>query len=353
MPGAPHEAHEQGIVHRDLKPENVILGEKWGGADFVKVLDFGIAARSESADRQKEQKLTQQGMVLGTPPYMSPEQLTGAGLDRRSDIYSLGVMTYEMLTGTLPFNATTPWQWATEHMTAQPFPIEQRPTGYGVPKSMREVVMRSLAKNPADRPASALEFVGELRAGMAGATISGTGPTQAMQAAPTAAPSSRAGVDQPHARGVMPAEQAALLRSPEAPSTEAGLSAMQPAQPKRSNVGLLVGALGAVVALGIGAWFFGQGQGGEPATTPEGEPSATPTAVEPPPPTTPPPVTPPPPLASAEPQPTPPVASGTASSPSGPSPTTPAPQPSAPARRPVRPSHLPPHPFRAPSASAS
>src|SRR6478736_5158652 len=79
------------IEHRDLKPENVILGEKLGKHDFVKVLDFGIAARRESADTQKEQKLTQQGMVLGTPPYMSPEQFTGAELDRRSAIYSLGV----------------------------------------------------------------------------------------------------------------------------------------------------------------------------------------------------------------------------------------------------------------------
>ena len=79
---------------------------------------------TESADAQKEQKLTQQGMVLGTPPYMSPEQFTGKALDARSDIYSLGVMAYEMLTGQLPFEADTPWEWATQHMTAQPIPFE-------------------------------------------------------------------------------------------------------------------------------------------------------------------------------------------------------------------------------------
>src|SRR5690606_4539297 len=108
--GALEEAHGQGIVHRDLKPENIILTTRAGERDFVKVLDFGIAARTESADAAKEQKLTQQGMVLGTPPYMSPEQFTGKQLDHRSDVYSLGVMVYEMLTGKLPFEADTPWQ---------------------------------------------------------------------------------------------------------------------------------------------------------------------------------------------------------------------------------------------------
>jgi serine/threonine-protein kinase len=91
--GSLDEAHHQGIVHRDLKPENVVLIERAGEQDVVKLLDFGIAARTESADREKEQKLTQQGMVLGTPPYMSPEQFTGKELDRRSDIYSLAVMS--------------------------------------------------------------------------------------------------------------------------------------------------------------------------------------------------------------------------------------------------------------------
>jgi len=339
--GALHEAHEQGIVHRDLKPENVILGEKLGKHDFVKVLDFGIAARSESSDRQKEQKLTQQGMVLGTPPYMSPEQFTGAELDRRSDIYSLGVMTYEMLTGTLPFNATTPWQWATEHMTAQPFPIEQRPTGYGVPKSMRDAVMRALAKHPGERPATALEFVGALRAGLAGAAVSVTGPTQAMQAV---APSSRAGVETSAQTGVMPMEQAALLRAADPPSTEAGLSAMQPtAQPRRSNVGLLVAAVAGVVALGAGAWFVGAGPGSGSAAGPEAEATGgtAPTAEV----TPPTPAPPPPPVAVPPPAPSTQVSPVTSATPPDPVPTktpsappstsTPSKTPSTPAVAPV------------------
>src|SRR6185369_10381989 len=135
--GALDEAHMQGIIHRDLKPENIILTDRAGETDFVKVLDFGIAARTESADAQKEQKLTQQGMVLGTPPYMSPEQFTGKALDSRSDIYSLGVMAYEMLTGKLPFEADTPWQWATQHMTAAPKPLEATPNGAALPENTR------------------------------------------------------------------------------------------------------------------------------------------------------------------------------------------------------------------------
>ena len=134
--GALDEAHKLGIIHRDLKPENIILTDRAGETDFVKVLDFGIAARTESSDAQKEQKLTQQGMVLGTPPYMSPEQFTGKELDARSDIYSLGVMSYEMLTGRLPFEADTPWQWATQHMTAQPIPFDAAPSSSSsVPES--------------------------------------------------------------------------------------------------------------------------------------------------------------------------------------------------------------------------
>src|SRR6187399_2732661 len=163
--GALHEAHEQGIVHRDLKPENVILGEKLGKHDFVKVLDFGIAARRESADTQKEQKLTQQGMVLGTPPYMSPEQFTGAELDRRSDIYSLGVMSYEMLTGKLPFEADTPWQWATQHMSVQPTPFEVSAPAKNIPHGMRDAILKSLNKDREQRQASARDFFAELSGG--------------------------------------------------------------------------------------------------------------------------------------------------------------------------------------------
>ncbi|HKY38341.1 MAG TPA: serine/threonine-protein kinase [Polyangiaceae bacterium] len=163
--GALDEAHMQGIIHRDLKPENVVLTDRAGEKDFVKVLDFGIAARTESADAQKEAKLTQQGMVLGTPPYMSPEQFTGQSLDARSDIYSLAVMSYEMLTGKLPFEADTPWQWATQHMTAQPIPFEVSAPAKNIPDTMRAAILRGLSKDREQRPSSAREFFSELSDG--------------------------------------------------------------------------------------------------------------------------------------------------------------------------------------------
>jgi serine/threonine-protein kinase len=189
--GALDEAHMQNIIHRDLKPENLILTARAGETDFVKVLDFGIAARSESADAQREQKLTQQGMVLGTPPYMSPEQFTGKALDVRSDIYSLGVMAYEMLTGKLPFEADTPWQWATQHMTAQPTPFEVSAPSKSIPHGLRDAILKALQKDREKRQPSARDFFAELSGGgrmtvtgEGGAKPAGGPSTAAMEAAP-------------------------------------------------------------------------------------------------------------------------------------------------------------------------
>ncbi len=158
--GSLHEAHQRGVVHRDLKPENVLLTDRGGQTDFVKVLDFGIAKRSEAED-ESQAKLTKQGMVLGTPPYMSPEQFSGQALDARSDIYSLGVMAYEMLTGQLPFEAKTPWEWATKHLTAQPAPLEASPHGARLPEQKKRAIMRALQKNRDHRHGTVLEFLQE------------------------------------------------------------------------------------------------------------------------------------------------------------------------------------------------
>jgi serine/threonine protein kinase len=156
--GSLYEAHQKGVVHRDLKPENVLLTNRGGQTDFVKVLDFGIAKRSEAED-ERHAKLTKQGMVLGTPPYMSPEQFSGQALDPRSDIYSIGVMTYEMLTGRLPFEAKTPWEWATKHLTAQPIPLEAHPTGMALPDNKKAAILRSLSKNKEQRQTTIIEFL--------------------------------------------------------------------------------------------------------------------------------------------------------------------------------------------------
>jgi eukaryotic-like serine/threonine-protein kinase len=189
--GSLQEAHNKGIVHRDLKPANLFLTKLDGdNADFVKVLDFGIAKRSERPD-SKEQKLTQQGTVLGTPPYMSPEQFRGQELDMRSDVYSLAVVAYEMLTGRLPFDADTPWAWATQHLTAQPFPFEVTPLGAQAPPKMKTAIMRALEKDKNKRQSSVREFYDELSIGGGGnsrASMTGQQQQQGMSGATSAMP---------------------------------------------------------------------------------------------------------------------------------------------------------------------
>src|SRR5215475_12895042 len=114
-------AHSLGIVHRDLKPDNVMLASR-GGADFVKVLDFGIA---KTVSHDAGEDLTQTGFVLGTPAYMSPEQLSGEKLDARSDIYSLALIVYQMLSGKLPFEGENTQARLIKRLIDSPVPLRR------------------------------------------------------------------------------------------------------------------------------------------------------------------------------------------------------------------------------------
>ncbi len=158
--GALAEAHHLGIVHRDLKPDNVILTDRAGEQDFVKLLDFGIAKRTGDVGDHRT-KITQAGMVLGTPPYMSPEQLAGEEVDARSDVYSLGVLAYEIVTGRLPFDADSPWEWASKHMTAVPL-SPRTVTNAPIPERVEAAILHALAKRREDRPQDVLSFLAEL-----------------------------------------------------------------------------------------------------------------------------------------------------------------------------------------------
>jgi len=141
-------AHEQGVIHRDLKPSNIILETFDNGATFVpKVVDFGIAKITE----EEGQALTRTGEVFGTPLYMSPEQCMGLKVDQRSDIYSLGCVMYEALTGAPPFCAKTALETMMQHRIQPPVPMSEASLGSKFPDALQSVVATMLAKEPADR----------------------------------------------------------------------------------------------------------------------------------------------------------------------------------------------------------
>ena len=114
------EAHNQGIIHRDIKPDNVYLVDMKGAGDYVKVLDFSVA-KLDAPDAQ----VTRAGVVFGTPQYMSPEQGRGVPLDARSDIYAVGIVAYEMLTGKPPFDAKVPTEVVMMHLRDKPAPLRR------------------------------------------------------------------------------------------------------------------------------------------------------------------------------------------------------------------------------------
>ncbi len=148
-------AAEQGVIHRDIKPENIMITN----TGEVKVADFGLARVIRENDTEAT-SLTQIGITMGTPLYMSPEQVEGRSLDHRSDLYSFGVLCYHMLTGKPPFVGDTALAVAVQHVKKQPGALEeQRPD---LPPALCRIVHRLLAKDPDDRWPSCGELLREL-----------------------------------------------------------------------------------------------------------------------------------------------------------------------------------------------
>jgi eukaryotic-like serine/threonine-protein kinase len=228
-------AHDLGIVHRDLKPDNIMLTRGRGGADVVKVVDFGIA-KAVGGD-EAGQKVTKTGLVVGTPEFMSPEQLSGDKLDGRSDLYSLALVFYRMLTGKLPFDATTVQETMIKRLTDEPLKLAESRPDLSFPAGLQPVVDTALARTPAERYQTVAKFAGDIAAVTGG---------------PAAGPV-------PHTRSMGDTEGKTQLLDTTAGGVTQRLSAKKPpptapSEPAKKR-SLVPAVIGAVIILGAGgAW---------------------------------------------------------------------------------------------------
>jgi eukaryotic-like serine/threonine-protein kinase len=171
------EAHSLGVIHRDLKPANIFLVDHGDEPDFVKVLDFGLVKNFVD----KGEDLTQTGMFMGSPKYMAPEQIRGDRVDARTDIYALGIILYEMLTGKVPFDRPTSVNILMAHVHEQALPMRQTNPVISVSAAIEETVMRCMAKEPDKRFRSMSELLDVLKGGGAAAATAATDGSGAVQ----------------------------------------------------------------------------------------------------------------------------------------------------------------------------
>src|SRR6478752_7390433 len=159
-------AHANGVVHRDMKPENVFLQRTVDGEEIVKIVDFGIAQlRSKEAEvAETKRRLTRTGMIFGTPEYMAPEQASGKHADLRSDIYSVGIIMYEMFTGAVPFTGETFLGVLSKHLSEVPPAMQAVYPGLQLSPELEAVVLRTLAKDPTHRYQTMNELAAALAA---------------------------------------------------------------------------------------------------------------------------------------------------------------------------------------------
>jgi eukaryotic-like serine/threonine-protein kinase len=252
--GALDEAHKAGIIHRDLKPENIFLCQSGTLRDYAKVLDFGLAKVGERQMRPGSVILTQEGMVFGTPEFMSPEQAQGKTLTPASDIYSLAVILYEVLTGKLPFDAKNAMDFIQLHVTAKPIPLNRRVSGKTFPPLLEKIIDRALSKRPEDRFATAADFASAMQLVLGGATelppnleVPATLPMAATVPIGDISASEVQAAAKSLAQGNGSTPMARIL----APAGAQARPAARAAGTPRTNVGLLFGVAAGFLLLGV------------------------------------------------------------------------------------------------------
>jgi len=232
------DAHARAIVHRDLKPDNVMLQDRGRERDIARVLDFGIAKLRDDT-RATQQAMTQQGDMLGTPQYMAPEQIQAQPIDGRTDVYALGCLLYEMVTGRLPHEAATVLAMLSKHLIEHPVPPSQRRPDLGLPEALDRLILGAMAKAPAARPAT-MELFGEQIAELLDAQP--PDPRSALRSAAVAVPGlptptpSRLGNETPAAHSAVPGPMPVVASptgagSPYAPGAHANPAPYAPPTP--------------------------------------------------------------------------------------------------------------------------
>jgi eukaryotic-like serine/threonine-protein kinase len=231
-------AHAAGVIHRDLKPENVFLAPGEGGIPYVKIFDFGIAKVARARKR-----LTYAGAVFGTPHYMSPEQARGEEVDQRSDVYALGVMLFETITGKVPFDGDDPLAVMSQHVDRAP-PLMATMRGSPIPPAVEAVVARCLAKDVRDRYASAAELLLGLNS-LDATELAGALPAAPAQALPSAPSLPQASQPTPSRLASLPSSRPETLHAHEVPSGE---------PPAKRRYMVAAGAFATLAAVAALAW---------------------------------------------------------------------------------------------------
>ncbi len=219
--------HDKGIIHRDIKPENVFLTRTARG-EQARLLDFGIARLIEP---EADSNVSQVGVVLGTPEYLSPEQAIGARVDARSDLYCLGVVAYRVLSGRLPFDGPDPRRFIAQHANAAPLPLDRAAPGLAIHPSLVALVMRLLEKNPDNRFQNAHALADALAAAATGplpATVTPPGVLTPTGGPPVASGTAAFGAAPEAGSGTAGFGDASPGAAPEPPSPESKPAAFKP-----------------------------------------------------------------------------------------------------------------------------